>query len=100
MKTIKPNDAFSTIDKNKSGTSNIDFIDPVDPKDQLEQQDRYFNQMGDNQNAKFIEQKNDDNKPVGSSNGEYVNDDEISDENPPKEAILHEVKPQKEERSS
>ena len=82
---------------NNSTNDDIDFIDPVSPKDQVEQQDPFFKQMGDDQNTKLIEEDVDDDEPIGSPNGEYENDDENADENPPKEAILHEI-PEKKKR--
>lgn len=66
-------------------------IDPVPPKYQAEQADPYFNRLGEDRNAKFVEQRFDDDKPVGSHNGEYVNDDENADLLPAKEAVLHQV---------
>ncbi|CAN5145113.1 hypothetical protein BH09PAT2_BH09PAT2_04410 [soil metagenome] len=92
MKKTIPNAALTTSanSSQNSNTDDIDFIDPVAPKDQVEQQDRYFNQMGDDRNAKFVEQKNDDDEPLGSVDGEYPNDDENATIHPPKEEILHE----------
>lgn len=94
MKKNKQNDSYKTLPTSKtiSNTDDIDFIDPVAPKDQLEEQDPFFKQMGDSQNTKFVEQKVDDDEPVGSLNGEYKHDDENSDENPSKDSILHEIR--------
>ncbi|OGK18653.1 hypothetical protein A3G67_02225 [Candidatus Roizmanbacteria bacterium RIFCSPLOWO2_12_FULL_40_12] len=94
MKKKKPNNPYNipSTSKNASNTDDIDFIDPVASKDQLEEKDPFFKQMGDDRNAKLIEQKIDDDEPIGSINGEYKHDDENTDENPPKEAILHEVR--------
>lgn len=65
-------------------------IDPVAPHLQTEQSDGYFSQMGDNRNTKFLEQRVDDDAPIGSINGEYSHDDENADLNPPAEADLRE----------
>ncbi|MDO8497407.1 MAG: hypothetical protein Q7S61_02575 [bacterium] len=96
MKKNKPNDSHnapSTSDA--SNMDDIDFIDPVKPKDQLEEQDPFFKQMGDSQNTKFVEQSIDADEPIGSPDGEYTHDDENTEENPPKEEIFHNVTPKK-----
>lgn len=74
--------------KDNVNTDDISYIDPVLPNAQVEQQDPYFQQMGDDQNTKFIEQKVDGDRPKGSDDGEYPHDDENADERPPKEEIL------------
>ena len=93
MKNDKPNDSYNTpsTTKNAANTKDIDFIDPVAAKDQSEEQDPFFKQMGDDQNTKLVNQSVDDDEPVGSSDGESEHDDENAEENPPKEAILHNV---------
>lgn len=91
MTNTKSNSKFHIPSKDidNSATDVVSHIDPVPPREQVEEQDRYFNQMGDTENAKFAEQRKDDNEALGSTHGEYENDDENTDEHPPKEEVLH-----------
>lgn len=94
-KTNKFHVPKTDIDSTES--DKVSHIDPVAPREQTEEQDHYFNQMGDSENAKFIEQKHDDDKALGSTHGEYENDDENADEHPPKEEIFQELDEDKSE---